>query len=233
MNSESKKPYRLSKKRLHIWLEHGVVKQLDIEAKEKSFFLCALVCLVGCIDFKKRAEENAKKAGLTLSEDQRVYFLHEYSGEEDQPFTAAVYIQSCIQAKELYASTAMIINPLDLPASLEAAQKPISTHLGAISTVWSTAIDARRNFSLQLPVYHRECERVGVFAELSSLQERIAILIRNAKRHDQNIIKAYGILSQLIGLAKTPNGALVGFNHMVSSLEGEFARKMAIAKLNT
>ncbi|MBF0137709.1 MAG: hypothetical protein H7833_19115 [Magnetococcus sp. DMHC-1] len=88
------------------------------------------------------------------------------------------------------------------------------------------------DFVTALEIAHTEFTRVGVFARLDAAE---SLIIEDLKEIDRKkyakTIDLYGVLSQMIALAKYRRGSLETFNANINLLMGDFDRTLALARL--
>ena len=169
------------------------------------------------------------------------YFFKTYEGSDIEARWGAKAILDGETLKTLYDSSIKSFSDTtnQILSCIESTQKFINMHLSYYSVIWSDAIsrDAKYEFSNvdfreALRISKVEFKRIGVFEKLdnikSLIQEKVLVYDKNEY---VNTYKAYGLISQLISMAKDPSGSLLTFNRTTNRVDLELTKILSLAKL--
>jgi hypothetical protein len=186
------------------------------------------VFLSGCVTVQERVNKAASK----LPPEQQSYLLSTYSNDAVQAETAALLIPVCSSLKDVYIEVTKELPSKNEIQSLDAVEVTITTVLSGVSNMWGTWINNRSDFQSNLILYSKECARIGTPEELKKMRAILSTKIKKiSKASHPATLEAYAIVEQMADLAASPQGSLLTYNQTVNALRGEYARKIALARL--
>jgi len=200
---------------------------------------CYLFLAIGCT----ARQHNSTRLANELPNDQQSYYLQAYGTTQKDEYlygyTAikiGVTFNNDIQGAAVGES---ISTASELVSDMKLTKELLSKLLMYYYHMWSTSIDNHTrheyrsvDFNEAFKIIHNEFSRIGIYQDLDKMQDRYKSLVSKLDSSKyQKTLDLYGILSEMISLAKSPKGSLLSYGKKVDDLRVDFDRVASMAEI--